>query len=239
MQPAGTIFFSGSSPSDLEENRLTSGTTSGMRIVPVIRYVCLVGPLLLSILFLFGEPDRPARDPAPDRWTAVDSLRAMAHLGEQVQGYGGDARFVRMERASSEPAATRLAEIAAQGNPVIMGAQASMCPRRRSRNRRRRDLENQGWPRDRVVFAPRLRTMPSGRRWMSSNRLHGKIINRNRGRCHRWTMTDHFQLTAIIATAIRDCRPEKAGGRAAASRYDGRSALRGQGRSRGHSGGGL
>jgi hypothetical protein len=97
-----------------------------MQIVPVIRYVCLVGPLLLSMLFLFGEPDKPARDPAPDRWTAVDSLRAMAHLGERVQEYAGDARFVRVERASSEPAGTRLAEIATQENPAIMGAQASM-----------------------------------------------------------------------------------------------------------------
>jgi hypothetical protein len=98
-----------------------------MQIVPVIRYLCLVGPLLLSLLFLFGDPDKPASAPAPDRWTSVDSLRAMAHLGEPVQGHAGNPRFVRTERASSEPAASiGLAKIAERENPLIMNAQANM-----------------------------------------------------------------------------------------------------------------
>jgi hypothetical protein len=91
--------------------------------VPIIRYTCLVGSFLLGMLFLLGDRDTPASSPVPDRWTSVDSLRAMAHLGEPVQG----ARFVRIERAPPEPAhRSELAEIAARENPLIMNAQASL-----------------------------------------------------------------------------------------------------------------
>jgi len=88
--------------------------------VPIIRYTCLVGSFLLGVLFLL---DTPVSSPAPDRWTSVDSLRAMAHLGEPVQG----ARLVRTERAPPEPAGRNdLAGIAARENPLIMNAQANM-----------------------------------------------------------------------------------------------------------------
>jgi hypothetical protein len=91
--------------------------------VPIIRYTCLVGSFLLGMLFLLGDRDTPAGSPVPDRWTSVDSLRAMAHLGEPIQG----ARFVRIERALPEPVScTDLAEIAVRANPLIMNAQASM-----------------------------------------------------------------------------------------------------------------
>jgi hypothetical protein len=91
--------------------------------VPIIRYTCLVGAFLLGMLFLLGDRDTPVSSPVPDRWTSVDSLRAMAHLGEPVQG----ARLVRTERAPPEPAGRNdLAEIAARENPLIMNAQASM-----------------------------------------------------------------------------------------------------------------
>lgn len=71
--------------------------------MPLIRYFCLVGPFLLGLLFLLGDLDKPATIPAPDRWNSIDSLRAMAHLGEPVQGHAATARFVRREQA--EPAA--------------------------------------------------------------------------------------------------------------------------------------
>jgi hypothetical protein len=91
--------------------------------VPIIRYTCLVGSFLLGMLFLLGDRDAPPSSPVPDRWTSLDSLRAMAHLGEAVQG----ARFVRIERAPLEPAhRNELAEIADRENPLIMNAQASM-----------------------------------------------------------------------------------------------------------------
>jgi hypothetical protein len=91
--------------------------------MPIIRYASLVGSFLLGMLFLLGERDAPASSPVPDRWTSVDSLRAMAHLGEPVQG----ARFVRTERPPAEPASRNdLAEIAVRENPLIMNAQASM-----------------------------------------------------------------------------------------------------------------
>jgi hypothetical protein len=91
--------------------------------VPIIRYTCLVGSFLLGMLFLLGDGDTPAGPAVPDRWTSVDSLRAMAHLGEPVQG----ARLVRIESAPSEPASHNdLAEIAVRENPLIMNAQASM-----------------------------------------------------------------------------------------------------------------
>jgi hypothetical protein len=91
--------------------------------MPIIRYTCLVGSFLLGMLFLLGDRDTRATSPVPDRWTSVDSLRAMAHLGEPVQG----ARFVRIERAHPELAGRNdLAKIAVQENPLIMNAQASM-----------------------------------------------------------------------------------------------------------------
>jgi hypothetical protein len=99
--------------------------------VPIIRYTCLVGLFLLGMLFLLGDRDTRVSSPAPDRWTSVDSLRAMAHLGEPVQGEGRDARFVRTERAPPEPAGRNdLAEMAVRENPLIMNAQASMDPRK-------------------------------------------------------------------------------------------------------------
>jgi hypothetical protein len=91
--------------------------------VPIIRYTCLVGSFLLGMLFLLGEGDKPAGSPVPDRWTSVDSLRALAHLGEVVQG----TRFVRIERAPPElPSHNDLAEIAVRESPLIMNAQANM-----------------------------------------------------------------------------------------------------------------
>jgi hypothetical protein len=91
--------------------------------VPIIRYTCLVGSFLLGMLFLLGDRGPPAGSPVPDRWTSVDSLRAMAHLGEPVRG----ARFVQIERAPPQPASRNgLAEIAVQENPLIMNAQANM-----------------------------------------------------------------------------------------------------------------
>jgi hypothetical protein len=87
--------------------------------VPIIRYTCLVGSFLLGMLLLLGDRDTPAGSPVPDRWTSVDSPRAMAHLGEPVQG----ARFVRSERAPPEPAGRNdLAEITVRENPSIMNA---------------------------------------------------------------------------------------------------------------------
>jgi hypothetical protein len=90
--------------------------------MPIIRYTCLVGSFLLGMLFLLGDRDTPATSPVPDRWTSVDSLRAMAHFGEPVQG----DRFVRTERAPPELSSRNdLAEIAVR-NPLIMNAQANM-----------------------------------------------------------------------------------------------------------------
>jgi hypothetical protein len=91
--------------------------------VPIIRYTFLVGSFLLGMLFLLGDRDTPAGPAIPDRWTSVDSLRAMAHLGEPVQG----ARFVRIETAPSELASRDgPAEAAVRENPSIMNAEASM-----------------------------------------------------------------------------------------------------------------
>jgi hypothetical protein len=74
------------------------------------------------MLFLLDNRDTPAGPPIPDRWTSVDSLRAMAHLGEPVEGRARDARFSRTELASRN----NLAAIAVRENPLIMNVQASM-----------------------------------------------------------------------------------------------------------------
>jgi hypothetical protein len=98
-----------------------------MHAVPIIRYACVVAPLLLGLLFLLSDPDKPASIAAADRWSAVDSLRALAHLGEPVQGHAATARFVRSEQVSSEPAnRNQLAEPAVQEKASIMNAQAKM-----------------------------------------------------------------------------------------------------------------
>jgi hypothetical protein len=122
--------------------------------VPIIRYTCLVGSFLLGMLFLLGERDIPAGSPVPDRWTSVDSLRAMAHLGEPVQG----ARLVRTESAPPEPASRNdLAEIAVRENPLIMNAQANMdlrktaSPSSAAKLRKQRSPNRQG--RVRTVIA--------------------------------------------------------------------------------------
>jgi hypothetical protein len=99
----------------------------------LIRYICLVGPVLLGLLFLLGEADQqtPA-SPASARWTSVDALRAMAHLGEPVHGRDRDARFVHTAIISSARAAspqlprTELENPAASPKPSAINAQASM-----------------------------------------------------------------------------------------------------------------
>jgi hypothetical protein len=91
--------------------------------MPIIRYTCLVGSFLLGMVFLLGDRETPADSPVPDRWTAVDSLRAMAHLGESVRGAG----FAQIERAPPQPdRRNELAELAVRENPVIMNAQANI-----------------------------------------------------------------------------------------------------------------
>lgn len=95
--------------------------------MPIIRYVCVVGPLLLGLLLLLSDPDQPASIAAADRWSAVDSLRALAHAGEPVQDHAGIARFVRTEQVASESAGrNRLAEPAVPEKASIMNAQAKM-----------------------------------------------------------------------------------------------------------------
>jgi hypothetical protein len=95
--------------------------------VPIIRYTCLVGSFLLGMLFLLGDRDIPAGPVVPDRWTSVDSLRAMAHLGEPVQGQTRDTRLVRTETAPAELGSrNEVAEAAIRENPPAMNAQANM-----------------------------------------------------------------------------------------------------------------
>jgi hypothetical protein len=94
----------------------------GKHTMPILRYTCLVGSFLLGMLFLLDDRDTLADSSGPDRWTSVDSLRAMAHLGEPVQGLARDARFSRTELASRN----NLADIAVRENPLIMNAQASI-----------------------------------------------------------------------------------------------------------------
>jgi hypothetical protein len=98
-----------------------------MHAVPIIRYVFVVTPVLLGLLFLLSNPDKSASIAAADRWSAVDSLRALAHQGEAVQGHDGTVRFVRSEPVSSEPANhSQLPAPAVQEKPSIMNAQARM-----------------------------------------------------------------------------------------------------------------
>ncbi len=109
--------------------------------MPVIRYICLVGPALLALLFVFGQPDQQsAVTPDPVRWTALDSLRAMAHIGEPGRWEDRDARFVRTAIVSSARAEPRDAVIHAEPEslarrPSIMNAHASMDSAKAARAR--------------------------------------------------------------------------------------------------------
>jgi len=110
--------------------------------LPLLRYICLVGPALLALLFLFGEPDQQSPvTPDPDRWTAVDSLRAMAHIGEPGRWKDRAPRFVRTAIVSSARADPRDAAIrtesgtAVSRKPSILNARASMDPPRASKAR--------------------------------------------------------------------------------------------------------
>jgi hypothetical protein len=99
--------------------------------LPLLRYICLVGPALLGLLFLFGDPDqRSPVTPDPARWTAVDSLRAMAHIGDPGRWKDRDARYVRTAIVSSARAAPLDAAagsgIPAIQKPSILNARASM-----------------------------------------------------------------------------------------------------------------
>jgi hypothetical protein len=109
--------------------------------VPVIRYICLVGPALLALLFLFGHPDQQSPlTPDPARWTAMDSLRAMAHIGEPGRWKDRDARFVRTAIVSPAHAEPRDAAVQPERErpsspPSIMNAHASMESPRTARAR--------------------------------------------------------------------------------------------------------
>jgi hypothetical protein len=98
----------------------------------LIRYICLVGPALLGLLFLLSEPDQKPGASSPQGWTAEDSLRAMAHLGEPMRDRDRDIRFARTAIISSaradavQPAPrTDTGAVTAQP-PAIMNAQARM-----------------------------------------------------------------------------------------------------------------
>jgi hypothetical protein len=98
-----------------------------MRAVPIIRYICLVGSLLLGMFFLLDDRDRRQIEAAPARWTSLDSLRAMAHLGEPVQGDGRNVRVTWMEQAHPEQVERNpLSGVVAQEKPLILNAQARM-----------------------------------------------------------------------------------------------------------------
>ncbi len=108
--------------------------------MPVIRYICLVGPALLALLFVFGQPARQSPVTDPVRWTAVDSLRAMAHIGEPGRWEDRDTRFVRTAIISSARAEPRDAAIHAEPErpatrSPIMNAHASMDSSRAARAR--------------------------------------------------------------------------------------------------------
>ena len=100
--------------------------------MPLIRYICLVGPVLLGLLFLLGEADQQTPASAASRWTSVDALRAMAHLGEPVHGRDRDARFVHTaiisaaRAASPQPARAESEDPATSPRPSAINARASM-----------------------------------------------------------------------------------------------------------------
>jgi hypothetical protein len=133
--------------------------------VPIIRYTCLVGSFLLGMLFLLGDRDTPAGSPASDRWTSVDSLRAMAHLGERVQGQARDVRFVGTERTPANR--DDLAEIAVRENPLVMNAQANMDLRKTASQpaaavaKPRKQKVSNRQVRVRTAVAEDIRRMPS------------------------------------------------------------------------------
>jgi hypothetical protein len=114
------------------------------------------------MLFLLGERDIPAGSPVPGRWTSIDSLRAMAHLGEPVHGQTREARFLRMENAAPEPASRNdHAESAVRENPSIWNAQAKMELRKTAAARPRKQKFTSRQVRVRTAVAENPQRMPS------------------------------------------------------------------------------
>ncbi|HEU0085048.1 MAG TPA: hypothetical protein VFQ87_19530 [Bradyrhizobium sp.] len=97
--------------------------------MPLIRYLCLVGPALLGLLFLLSEPDqKPSALPASERWTSADALRAMAHIGEPVRDRERDIRFARTAIVSAARAEAAQPAVLASQKPSLMNAEARMTP---------------------------------------------------------------------------------------------------------------
>ena len=95
--------------------------------MPLIRYLCLVGPALLGLLFLLSEPDQKP-SASSERWTSADALRAMAHIGEPVRDRDRDIRFARTAIVSAARAEAAQPAVLAGQKPSLMNAEARMAP---------------------------------------------------------------------------------------------------------------
>jgi len=72
--------------------------------LPVIRYFLFVGSILIVGIWLVGHDTAGPvtyRQSAPEKWTALDSLRAIAHHGDHAAQYA--AMLPRLAAVSQRP----------------------------------------------------------------------------------------------------------------------------------------
>ncbi|MDB5505294.1 MAG: hypothetical protein JWR89_5196 [Tardiphaga sp.] len=72
----------------------------------LFRYLCLVGSVLVGALWLFGSHENGLSSAQTERWTSLDTLRAMAHHGEPQRRqavFTDDAAPVRLAVTEAAP----------------------------------------------------------------------------------------------------------------------------------------
>lgn len=105
--------------------------------MPLIRYLFLVGSVLAAIIYVVGDTETAATAPANRGWTALDTLRAMAHHGEPAQR-AVSLVYNKAAEPADEVAITLAAPQAAvqsntQSPPAIANAQARVKPKQAAR----------------------------------------------------------------------------------------------------------
>jgi hypothetical protein len=74
--------------------------------LPLFRYLCLVGSVLVGALWLFGSHENGLSSAQTERWTSLDTLRAMAHHGEPQRRqavFTDDAAPIRVAVTEAAP----------------------------------------------------------------------------------------------------------------------------------------
>jgi hypothetical protein len=106
--------------------------------VPLIRYFFLIGSILAAIIYVIGDTETAATAPADRGWTALDTLRAMAHHGEPAQRaaslvYNNAAEPAGEVAIALDPAPQAAVQPNTQSPPTIANVQPRIRPKQETR----------------------------------------------------------------------------------------------------------